>query len=54
MEQATEWQIPIFVMHCDVLAAFDHVSHHGIIEALEDMKSSARVDCSVDQGIQRL
>ena len=33
VEQASEWQIPVFVMDCDVAAAFDHVSHHGIIEA---------------------
>ena len=33
VEQATEWQIPIFVMDCDVAAAFDHVSHHEIIKA---------------------
>ena len=32
-EQATEWQIPVFVMDCDVAAAFDHVTYHGIIEA---------------------
>ena len=33
VEQATEWQIPVFVMDCDVAAAFDHVSHHEIIKA---------------------
>ena len=33
VEQATEWQIPVFVRDCDVAAEFDHVSHHGIIEA---------------------
>ena len=33
VEQATEWQIPVFVMDCDVAAAFDQVSHHGITEA---------------------
>ena len=33
VEQATEGQIQAFVMDCDVAAAFDHVSHHGIIEA---------------------
>ena len=33
VEQATEWQIPVFVMDCGVAAAFDHVAHHGIIEA---------------------
>ena len=37
MEQATGWQIPIFVMDCDVAAAFDHVSHHEIIKATMDM-----------------
>ena len=37
MEQATEWQIPVFVMDCDVAAAFDHVSHHEIIKATMDM-----------------
>ena len=26
IEQATEWQIPVFLMDCDVAAAFDHVS----------------------------
>ena len=35
VEQATEWQIPTFVMDCDVAAAFDHVSHHVIIDAME-------------------
>ena len=35
VEQATEWQVPIFVMDCDVAAAFDHVSHHVIIEVVE-------------------
>ena len=34
VEQAKEWQIPIFVMDCDVAAAFDHVSHHLIIDAM--------------------
>ena len=38
VEQATEWQIPIFVMDCDVAAAFDHVSHHVIIDAMEALK----------------
>ena len=33
VEQATEWQIPLFVMDCDVAAVFDHVSHHEIIKA---------------------
>ena len=28
VERATEWQMLIFVMDCDVEAAFDHVSHH--------------------------
>ena len=35
VEQANEWRIPIFVMDCDVAAAFDHVSHHLIIDAME-------------------
>ena len=35
VEQATEWQIPIFVMDCDVAAAFDHVSYFVIIDAME-------------------
>ena len=38
VEQATEWQIPIFVMDCDVAAALDHVSHHVIIDAMEALK----------------
>ena len=38
VEQATEWQIPVFVMDCDVAAAFDHVSHHMIIDAMEALK----------------
>ena len=38
VEQATEWQIPIFVMDCDVAAAFDHVSHHLIIDAMEALE----------------
>ena len=33
-----EWQIPILVMDCDVAAAFDHVSHHVIIDAVEALK----------------
>ena len=33
VEQATEWQIRVFVMDCDVAAAFDHVSHQEIIKA---------------------
>ena len=37
VEQATEWQIPVFAMDCDVAAAFDHVSHHEIIKATVDM-----------------
>ena len=35
VEQANERRIPIFVMDCDVAAAFDHVSHHLIIDAME-------------------
>ena len=35
VEEANEWRIPIFVMDCDVAAAFDHVSHHLIIKAME-------------------
>ena len=38
VEQAAEWQIPISVMDCDVAAAFDHVSHHVIIDAMEVLK----------------
>ena len=38
VEQAAEWQIPISVMDCDVAAAFDHVSHHVIIDAMEALK----------------
>ena len=34
VEQANEWPIPIFVMDCDVAAAFDRVSHHLIIDAM--------------------
>ena len=30
VEQATEWQTPVFEMDCDVAAAFDHVSHHEL------------------------
>ena len=37
-EQANEWRIPIFVMDCDVAVAFDHVSHHLIIDAVEALK----------------
>ena len=33
VEQATEWQLPVFVVDCDVAAAFGHVSHHEIIKA---------------------
>ena len=38
VEQATERQIPIFVMDCDVAAVFDHVSHHVITDAMEALK----------------
>ena len=38
VEQATEWQIQYFVMDCDVAAAFDHVSHQVIIDAMEVLK----------------
>ena len=38
VEQANEWRIPIFVMDCDVAAAFDHVSHRLIIDAMEVLK----------------
>ena len=31
--EATEWQSPVFVMDCDAVVAFDHVSHHEIIKA---------------------
>ena len=33
VETATGWKILVLVMDCDVAATFDHVSHHGIIEA---------------------
>ena len=33
MEKAIEWQILVFVMDCDAVAVFDHVSHHEIIKA---------------------
>ena len=38
VEQANEWRIPVLVMDCDVAAAFDHVSHHLIIDAMEALK----------------
>ena len=38
VEQANEWRIPMFLMDCDVAAAFDHVSHHLIIDAMEALK----------------
>ena len=38
VDQANEWRIPIFVMDCHVAAAFDHVSHHLIIDAMEALK----------------
>ena len=38
VEQATGWKIPIFVMDCDVAAAFDHVSHHVIVDVMEYVK----------------
>ena len=34
VEQATERQIRIFVMDCDIAAAFDHVTHHLIVDAM--------------------
>ena len=44
VEQATEWEIPVFVMDCDVAAAFGHVSHHGIIKATLAMCVPAGAD----------
>ena len=41
VERANEWQILIFVMDFDVAAAFDHVSHHLIIDAMEALKVPA-------------
>ena len=38
VEQANEWRIPIFVMDTCVAVAFDHVSHHLIIDAMEALK----------------
>ena len=38
VEQANEWRIPIFVMDCDVAAAFDHLSRHLITDAMEALK----------------
>ena len=38
VEQANEWRIPIFVKVCDVAAAFDHVSHHLITDAMEALQ----------------
>ena len=38
VEQANEWRISIFVMVCDVAAAFDHVSHHLITDAMEALQ----------------
>ena len=35
VEQANDSRMPIFVMDCDMAAAFDHVSHHLIIDAME-------------------
>ena len=37
VEQANEWQIPVFVMDCEVAATFDHVSHHEIVKATMEM-----------------
>ena len=37
IEQATEWQVPVFVIDCDVAAAFDHVSHHETVRATMEM-----------------
>ena len=42
VEQVTGWQIPIFVMDSDVAAAFDHVSHHVIVNVMDAMKVSLR------------
>ena len=52
VEQATEWQIPIFVMDCDVAAAFDNVSHYVIVNAMYGgHESPSGVGCSVAQRI---
>ena len=37
IEHSNGWQLPIYVMDCDVSAAFDHVSHRLIVDAMESM-----------------
>ena len=51
VEQATERQIRVFVMDCDVAAAFDHVSHHELIKAT---LGPMGVGCCLDQRIPKL
>ena len=62
VEQAAEWQIPIFVMDCDVAAAFDHVSHHEIIKTTliaawireyRNSETQVKLDDVVTPGIRR-
>ena len=53
VEPAAEWQILVFVMDCDVAAAFDRVSHHEIIRA-ELAMGVPGADCCLDQRIQVL
>ena len=54
VEQATEWQIPVFVVDCDVAAAFDHVSHHEIIKSSVGHGSPSSVGCCLDQRTPKL
>ena len=50
VEQATEWKIPIFVINCDVAAAFHHVFHQ---QSNNGYVCPADFDCRLDQRIQK-
>ena len=52
VEQATKWQIPIFVMDCDVAAAFDHVAPRDY-QSNNEYESAADLDCRLDQRTQK-
>ena len=53
VEQATEWQISVFVMDCDEAAAFDHASHHAWIREHRNSEILVKLDDIVTPGIRR-
>ena len=63
VDQANECRIPVFVMDCDVSAAFDHVSDHEIVRAIwegspvnreyRNFETVVRLDDIMTPGIRR-